>query len=114
MQHQPQTGLERIAGSYPWLLLDLFALALLGLLMLSYPSLPPELQLAVRGFWILCLVQFWIAGVHLVDLVQSRFLQSGRAYLYFTLRLAALVGFAWWLYERGVFVGGGVKSVVGL
>ena len=113
MQQQPApSGLERIAGSYPWLLLDLFALALLGLLMLAYPTLPPELQLAVRGFWVLCLAQFWIAGVHLVDLVQSRFLQSGRAYLYFTLRLAALAGFAWWLSEQGVFELNAVKSVV--
>ena len=112
-QHAP-TGLERIATCYPWLLVDLFLLALLGLFLLSYPSLPPELQLAGRGFFVLSLVQFWLAGVHLVDLVQSRFLQSARGYLYFTLRLAAVGAFVWWLDGQGVFAGPGVaKSVVG-
>ena len=91
---------------YTWLMVDALLLLFLMTSVLAYKDFDEPMRVLLRGIFVAFWGYVWISGLHLLIYLRhvdrSKPMPGLFSYSLFGLKLAVVVGTAYWAYQRGL------------
>jgi hypothetical protein len=106
MSEKFSESVGKVVGEYTWLVVDALLLLFLLASTLAYKDFDEPMKVLFRGVFVAFWGYVWISGLHV--LIYLRVTERNQpmpgvvSYSLFTLKLALIVGVAYWAHLRGL------------